>query len=85
MRVRRERGGRKGKTVTTAGPFYLARDEANELLKSLKRERGSGGALREIRDSRDRAALSLEIQGDHADWLVGRLVELGFPTKRAGG
>ena len=38
VRVRIERSGRKGKTVTVCGPFYLEREEAARLLAGLKRE-----------------------------------------------
>jgi translation initiation factor 1 len=85
VRVRRERSGRKGKTVTVAGPFYLAREEALRLAKALKQECGSGGTLKDSTDRSGSACRTIEIQGDHADRVVHRLAECGFAAKRAGG
>src|SRR5258708_2567677 len=45
-RVRRETKGRAGKTVTTAAPLLLSRDEAQALLADLKKLCGAGGALK---------------------------------------
>ena len=84
-RVRRERSGRKGKTVTVAGPFRLTKDDATALLGELKRSCGSGGALKPCEDQEGRPAFSLEVQGDHADAVVELLVAKGYRAKRAGG
>lgn len=85
MRVRREKAGRGGKTVTTAGPLFLARSVAEELLAALKRGCGAGGTLKSA-DAPDGApCLVLEIQGDHAGRVVAELTRRGFPAKRAGG
>jgi translation initiation factor 1 len=84
-RVRRERSGRKGKTVTVAGPFRLTKDDATALLGELKRSCGGGGALKAIEDREGRPAFSLEVQGDHRDAVVELLVKRGYPAKPAGG
>lgn len=83
--VRREKTGRRGKTVTVAGPLVLARSAARELLRALKRECGSGGALKSAGTPDGRDAWLLEIQGDHVDPLLRRLAESGFRVRREGG
>ncbi|MFY9823525.1 MAG: translation initiation factor [Thermoanaerobaculia bacterium] len=84
-RVRRETGGRGGKTVTVAGPLLLARPEAEALLAGWKKMCGSGGSLKASRTADGSPAFELEIQGDHADRLVAELVKAGYKAKRAGG
>jgi translation initiation factor 1 len=81
VRVRRERVGRRGKTVSIAAPLALTRDDALKLLRHLKRHCGSGGTIRPA----DGSAFALEIQGDHADTLVAELVALGYRARRCGG
>jgi translation initiation factor 1 len=83
--VRRERSGRKGKTVTVCAPLLLTRDDASRLLRDLKRRCGAGGTLRLESDGTGSPAFSLELQGDLADRVVEVLVDLGFGVKRAGG
>jgi len=46
---------RRGRVVTIVKPFYLAKDDLKALLKSLKKELGSGGTIREN---------ALEFQGE---------------------
>jgi len=84
-RVRRETGGRGGKTVTTVTPLVLARPEAEALLAAWKKMCGSGGTLKASRTTDGSPAFELEIQGDHADRLVAELVKAGYKAKRAGG
>ncbi len=84
-RVRREKGGRGGKTVTVAGPLVLARPEAEALLAAWKKMCGSGGALKETEAPDGSPAFELEVQGDHADRLVAELLQAGYKAKRAGG
>ena len=76
VRVRREKKGRKGKTVTTVAGVPLAGDALRELAGELKRSCGSGGSLKDG---------VIEIQGDHCDALVRELGERGYTVKRAGG
>ena len=75
IRVFRERGGRGGKVVTVihglpAGAALLP------LAVELKRLCGAGGTVKEG---------VVEIQGDHRERLAGRLRELGYTVKLAGG
>lgn len=85
VRVRRERSGRKGKTVTVAEPLFVERDEARALLKELKRGCGSGGAVKESTSQDGRPCFALEVQGDHVAAVTDGLVRRGYPAKRAGG
>lgn len=85
VRVRRERGGRGGKTVTVAGPFFLTREDAAALLASWKKMCGGGGTLRAVRAENGEAAFEIEVQGDHAERVAADLVSQGYPAKRSGG
>jgi translation initiation factor 1 len=83
--VRTERAGRRGKTVTLVGPFYLLRAEATKLHRSLKASCGSGGTLKVGLDSRDMPCFTFEIQGDKSEQLITLLSGSGYPAKRSGG
>jgi len=85
VRVHRERAGRRGKTVTVAGPLVLAPPAARELLRALKRECGSGGTLRGDREAAGATAWVVEIQGDHVERPSDRLRGLGYRVRREGG
>jgi translation initiation factor 1 len=85
VRVRREKGGRGGKTVTVAGPLVLVRAEAAALLAEWKWLCGGGGTLRAMRTAGGDPAFEVEVQGDHADRLLAALTAAGFPAKRSGG
>ena len=75
-RVRRETGGRRGKTVTIiTGLDPIATDLA-ALLKRLRTALGTGGTV---------TGAAIELQGDHRDRVVAMLRELGYPAKAAGG
>ena len=80
VHVRRDRRGRRGKTVTVAGPFHVGRVAAGDLLRDLKRRCGSGGTLRGDEDG-----FTLEIQGDRVQPVLDLLVRLGYPARQAGG
>jgi translation initiation factor 1 (eIF-1/SUI1) len=84
-RVRLDRSGRGGKTVTVAGPLILTREEAEALLSSWKKLCGSGGALKAVKTREGTPAFELEIQGDHAGRLVTELLKAGYKAKRSGG
>jgi translation initiation factor 1 len=84
-RVRLDRAGRGGKTVTIAGPLMLTREEAEALLSAWKKLCGSGGSLKAGKTREGAPAFELEIQGDHADRLVAELLKAGYKAKRAGG
>jgi translation initiation factor 1 len=74
VRVWRDRGGRKGKTVTVVTGVPPARQD--EIVSALKKAAAAGGALRDG---------AIEIQGDHRDLVAARLGGLGFRVKLAGG
>lgn len=76
VRLRRETGGRKGKTVTTITGVPLAENALKELATALKKRCGSGGGVKEG---------VIEIQGDHRDLLQQELEKQGFKVKLAGG
>lgn len=82
VRVRLERAGRGGKTVTVAGPFALTRADAEALLAELKRACGGGGAVRPIVCQDGAPAYALEVQGDHLGRLPAMLRERGFRQAR---
>jgi translation initiation factor 1 len=75
-RVRREKGGRGGKTVTVLYGVPGSEDDRRRLLKELKQLCGCGGACKEGR---------IEIQGDQRDKLMTVLSEKGIEAKAAGG
>ena len=75
-RIRREVGGRGGKTVTTVTGLALGEAELTALAKRLKAACGTGGTVK---------GGALELQGDHGDALVSLLEKEGFRSKRAGG
>ena len=75
-RVRREKKGRGGKTVTTISGLLLADAALKELASALKRLCGTGGSIKNG---------IIEIQGDNADKIVEALEKQGHKAKRAGG
>jgi translation initiation factor 1 len=76
VRVRRETGGRGGKTVTAIYGVTLAEEPLKELAGALKRLCGTGGTVKDG---------SIEIQGDHRDRVVAALEQRGYTVKLAGG
>jgi translation initiation factor 1 len=76
VRVRRETGGRGGKTVTSIHGIAAPESVLKDLARDLKRVCGTGGT---VRDS------VIEIQGDHRDKIVPVLVQRGYTVKLAGG
>lgn len=75
-RIRRETGGRAGKTVTVVTGLALDELALVALSRRLKSACGTGGTVRDG---------SLEFQGDHRDELVLLLAKEGVNSKRAGG
>lgn len=75
-RIRREVGGRGGKTVTVVMGLALDDVALGALAKRLKAACGTGGTVRDG---------TLEFQGDHRDRLVSLLGAEGFKTRLAGG
>lgn len=75
-RIRREVGGRGGKTVTTVSGLALDEVALVALARRLKAACGTGGTVKDG---------VLELQGDHRDQLVSLLAKEGFRSKFAGG
>ena len=75
-RIRREVGGRGGKTVTVVSGLPLDAAALAALSKRLKSACGTGGTVK---------TGVLEFQGDHVELLVSLLTREGFKTKLAGG
>ncbi len=75
-RVRRETGGRGGKTVTTISGIAVSTEELASLAKTLKRQCGVGGSVRDW---------VIELQGDQRDRVVEFLEGRGYAVLRAGG
>jgi translation initiation factor 1 len=76
VRVRRERKGRGGKTVTTVSGVAMADKQLKALASELKRKCGSGGSMSDG---------VIEIQGDHVDRVIEELAGKGHKVKRSGG
>jgi translation initiation factor 1 len=74
VRVFREKGGRRGKTVTVVRGLPAA--DVAARATELKRLCGSGGAVKDG---------AVEIQGDHREKIAARLESLGYVVKLAGG
>lgn len=83
LRISRQRAGRRGKTVTVVEPVRLAKEEATEMLRDLKKRCGAGGALKA--GQAEPAHWVLELQGDRVDAVLDWLEKKGFPAKRSGG
>jgi len=76
VRVRREKQGRGGKTVTTIAGVPLGPDGLRDLAAELKRRCGSGGTAKDG---------VIEIQGEHVETVMAELAARGWKVKRAGG
>ncbi len=76
VKVRRETGGRRGKTVTTVSG--VPRDDAGlrELAGRLKKRCGVGGSAKEG---------VIELQGDHREVVLDVLRAEGYDAVLAGG
>jgi len=75
-RVQRESKGRAGKTATVIYDLDLSDVDLKDLAKTLKQHCGTGGTAKDG---------VIEIQGNHRDKLVAKLIELGYRAKAAGG
>lgn len=74
--VRLDRKGRNGKSVTIIEGLHLSLKDSEKLLKLLKAELGTGGTVKKG---------TLEIQGDHRDAVMTRLIQMGYKPKHSGG
>ncbi len=76
VRVGRETKGRKGKGMTVITGIPLHPEGLRELAKKLKQKCGTGGTVK---------GKTVEIQGDHRDFLVSELQAMGYTVKKSGG
>ena len=76
VRVSRQSKGRGGKDVTLVSGVVLDAAALERLGKQLKAACGAGGTVKNG---------VIEVQGDHADRLVGMLLVQGWKARRAGG
>ena len=76
VKVRREVGGRKGKTVTTVANVPLDDAGLKELAGKLKKRCGVGGSVKDG---------VIELQGDHRDVVLEVLRAEGYDAVAAGG
>lgn len=77
VEIRRETGGRGGKTVTTVSGFVgIGLPEKEELAKRMRNAAGSGGTVKDGQ---------IEIQGDKREVVAKILREAGFQPVLAGG
>jgi translation initiation factor 1 len=75
--VRRETGGRGGKTVTVVDGFVgIGLPEKEQLTKKMRAACGCGGTVKEG---------AIEIQGDQREKIAAILSEAGFRPVFAGG
>ena len=74
--IRREKKGRRGKTVTVVYNLQLKPEDLKSLGKHLKQACGTGGTVKDG---------NIEIQGDHRDQVAAELEGLGYKTKFTGG
>ena len=77
LEVRRETGGRGGKTVTTVSGFTgIGLPEKEQLCKKMRGACGCGGTVKDG---------AIEIQGDQRETVARILTEAGFRAAMAGG
>jgi translation initiation factor 1 len=77
VEVRRETGGRGGKTVTTVSGFVgIGLPEKEQLCKKMRGACGCGGTVKDG---------AIEIQGDQRETAARILTEAGFRAVMAGG
>jgi translation initiation factor 1 len=75
--IRRETGGRSGKTVTVVDGFVgIGLPEKEQLAKKIRGACGCGGTVKDG---------AIEIQGDQRDTIARILTEAGFRPVFAGG
>ena len=74
--LRREKKGRRGKTVTLLSGLTHSARELNAMAADLKRHCGTGGSVKEG---------TIIIQGDHRQKIAAWLENKGYKTKFPGG
>ena len=73
LRVKMERSGRGGKTVTVVDKFVGTDDDLNALGKILKTKCGVGGSVKDGQ---------VIIQGDFKERIVSLLIEMGYTNTK---
>jgi len=63
---------RRGKVVTLVGEFLLSKEDANAIVKMLKKKLGCGGSYKDN---------FMEFQGDSKDKIRPLLVDAGYRFK----
>jgi translation initiation factor 1 len=76
VRITRDRGGRGGKVVTVIHGLPERGAALEARASELRRLCGAGGTVKDG---------VVEVQGDHRERVAGRLRELGYRVKLAGG
>ena len=76
VHMRREKKGRRGKTVTVIMNLKLTPADMKALAKQLKQACGVGGSVK---------GETIEIQGDSRKKAAAKLKKLGYSTKFVGG
>lgn len=76
IRIRRETKGRKGAGVTIIDGLVLEASEMKKLVKKIKQNCSSGGAIKDG---------SVEIQGEHRESIKALLEKSGYTVKLSGG
>ena len=76
IKVRREKQGRAGKTVTTLFEFQASDKQRETLGKELRKFLGTGGTVK---------GNVIELQGDQLVKVMDKLTKLGFKPRQAGG
>ncbi|WP_420551019.1 translation initiation factor [Litorivicinus lipolyticus] len=76
VRVRLEKKGRGGKSVTTVTGLAMNADDIKSLGRALKKSVGVGGAVKDG---------IIEIQGDQVVKVLAALEAKGLNPKRSGG
>lgn len=76
IKVRREKQGRAGKTVTALFEFQASDRQRESLAKELRKFLGTGGTVKEN---------VVELQGDQLKKVMDKLSSLGYKPRQAGG
>jgi len=75
IKLRREKQGRAGKTVTTLFEFQASDRQREELGKELRRFLGTGGTVK---------GNVIELQGDQLQKVMQKLTALGYKPRQSG-
>ncbi|MDB2447242.1 hypothetical protein N9W79_01315 [bacterium] len=76
IKIRIEKKGRGGKSVTVLFNLPLTKDEAKDLKKQLSSHLGTGSTFKDYR---------IEFQGDHVQKVLTYLDSNGIKALKAGG